>query len=207
MKILTIGSNEHNDNWRKLRDEMGAHVVVVQNPWTWAKKAQAVLDFMAQCEPDELVMVLDAYDVWPINDATPEKIEKKFKAKFKSGKVLFSAEKNCYPKKALEDDYPAHDSPWKYLNAGTFIGTALAITDMVIAAIPRMTGQIDQLIYTEMFLEGGNIELDYKCDIFQTGYWLKESDLKYIKGKVTNTFTKTQPLIFHANGLSKFICD
>ena len=115
-------------------------------------------------------------------------------------KVLFGAEKSCWPDIHLKSAYPETSSDWKYLNSGQFIGRAQDILNILDEEV--QDSDDDQLYYTKKFLSGNyGIELDYHCQVFQT-FGDTEIELFINKSfaELHNTVTATQPTIAHGNG-------
>lgn len=89
-------------------------------------------------------------------------------------RILFSAERYCWPDQSLANQYPPVSRGKRYLNSGSFIGYAtdlLAILD----SAPIANEGDDQLFYTIAYLndelrERHKIKLDHKSDIFQNLY-------------------------------------
>ena len=65
--------------------------------------------------------------------------------------LLFNAEKNCYPDPDLEKAYPEIQSPWRYLNAGAFIGNAGAVKAALQPKLDSITKNTDdQRLWTRL---------------------------------------------------------
>ena len=126
-------------------------------------------------------------------------IWQKYKKHF-NGKVVFSAEKFCWPNKSLEKVYPETKSSYKYLNSGGFIGPVEEILKIIDDPINATSD--DQLYYTERFLSKKyNIELDYECKIFQTlgGCSIPQFNINLNKSSFTNEYGH-DPCLVHGNG-------
>jgi hypothetical protein len=144
--------------------------------------------------PDyDVVLFTDAFDVF-YND-TLDTITKRFLG-FNT-RALFSAEASCYPDESLADQYPETETPYRFLNSGTFIAEVGELKKII--NDPIKDGDDDQLYYTHKFLSGKyNMSLDYEGYIFQTHdidiKWLTESK------QLWNEKTGVCGCIYHGNG-------
>jgi hypothetical protein len=216
MRIITYATHKDNFNLQFLKEKLNIELLEELLPWRdmWQGKyyydfyarAYSTHQFVSSLDPEELVVMMDAYDVLPLNNCNPESLENKIKSCFDINKVTFCAESNCFPEASLAEKYPDQSYVWKYLNAGIFAGKAKAINLMLSITLPKISGSMDQLEFSNLFLESDLINLDYECNIFQSlftdnstrnihwdHYEVKE---KTIKNKIHNTY----PLLFHGNG-------
>ncbi|XP_023161506.2 procollagen-lysine,2-oxoglutarate 5-dioxygenase [Drosophila hydei] len=157
---------------------------------------------------DTLILFTDSYDV--IFTAPLEEILEKFNES--GAKLLFSAEKYCWPDKSLADRYPeVEGKASRYLNSGAFIGYAPQVIELLKEDIED-TGD-DQLYYTKVFLDEAkrtklNIKLDTQSRLFQNLNGANndvklEVDLDSNRGTLQNIDFLTTPAIIHGNGPSK----
>ncbi len=147
-------------------------------------------------EENPLVLFLDGYDTMVLHPANA------FVDTFNKSKqkIIFGAEKVCWPDKGLAKSYPEIDSPWKYLNSGQFVGHAEDLLALMNDGIDDADD--DQLYYTKKFLEGNHgIALDHECRIFQCLQG-SEADLTINKGyaQLHNNIHKSMPFVAHGNG-------
>ena len=120
-------------------------------------------------------------------------------------KIVFAAEKNCWPQKALETQYRTHgiqSITYKYLNSGGFIGEVGALKTFIDESFQNVSGATDdQVFYTNLYLkyqtDRTRVHLDTRCTIFQCLH-LAIEDID--QETLTNTVTGTQPLVWHSNG-------
>lgn len=104
----------------------------------------------------------------PLNE-----IVKKFKSS--NARVIFSAEKYCWPDKSLAIKYPNNNFGGEpYLNSGGFIGYASDIYEIITSSKILNTDD-DQLFFTKVYLnsklrEKHQIQLDHNSNIFQNLY-------------------------------------
>ncbi|EDV97127.1 GH16659, partial [Drosophila grimshawi] len=157
---------------------------------------------------DTIILFTDSYDV--IITSTLEEILQKFKES--DAKLLFSAEKYCWPDKSLANQYPeVGGKESRYLNSGAFIGYAPQVNALLEELIED-TGD-DQLYYTKVFLDETKraklgMKLDTQSKLFQNLHGAKDDvklrvDLDSNQGILENVNFLTKPNIIHGNGLSK----
>ena len=190
------------------KDWTGGNVSRLENPGG-GQKINLLKEYLNRDEElndDDLVLFVDGYDVMftgPIEF---------FLERYKEFdcKVLFAAERSCWPDEGLASSYPEVEWPYKYLNSGTFIGTASELKRITEEHIEDTAD--DQLYYAKKFLSNEyDMKLDYRCKIFQTteGCW---NDMKYVienkdaglgLGDMTNTLFQTKPCVVHGNGSPK----
>lgn len=156
-------------------------------------------------DSNSIVLFVDGFDIIFTGPVTS--IVERF---LSSGKrIIFGAEKTCWPDSSLSDQYPESPFEYKYLNSGSFIGYASDIWSILEKARNSSISNIqdDQLYYTEEFLTGKYkdlISLDYSCEIFQCLAFSYE-DISIKSKSIFNNITKTRPLIAHGNaGKEKF---
>ncbi|EDW79565.2 uncharacterized protein Dwil_GK20548 [Drosophila willistoni] len=158
---------------------------------------------------DKIILFTDSYDV--IITANVEEIVEKFKES--EAKILFSAEKFCWPDKTLADQYPeVEGKASRYLNSGAFIGYAPQVYELL-EDTPIDDTDDDQLYFTKIFLDETKrgklgIELDTQSRLFQNLHGAKNDvklkvDLDSNQGILQNIDFMTTPAIIHGNGLSK----
>uniref|UniRef100_A0A034VR52 procollagen-lysine 5-dioxygenase n=1 Tax=Bactrocera dorsalis TaxID=27457 RepID=A0A034VR52_BACDO len=161
-------------------------------------------------EKNTIILFTDSYDV--VFTTGLKDIYRKFK-EF-GARVLFSAEKFCWPDVKLAKSYPpvseANSSP--YLNSGAFIGYAPEIYS-ILSAEEIKDDDDDQRYYTKIFLDVDkrkklSIQLDTQSRLFQNLNGAREDvklnvDLDSNEGKLQNINFMTEPSIIHGNGPSK----
>lgn len=147
-----------------------------------------------------IVLFTDSYDVI-INSNKDEILSKYNNKDNKEQPILFSAERFCWPDKNLESFYPKTSSPYKFLNSGGFIGKAINILSIINNKNIK-DNEDEQLYFTKIFLENNNlINLDYKCQIFQTLNGSKNDiNIIYEKSRLYNKITNESPCVIHGNG-------
>ncbi|XP_034933747.1 procollagen-lysine,2-oxoglutarate 5-dioxygenase isoform X1 [Chelonus insularis] len=159
-------------------------------------------------DQEKLIIFTDSYDV--IFSSDLDTIIKKFK--IFDARILFAAEKSCWPDKELKSKYPSVYNGDPYLNSGGFIGYASDLYEILNTQEIGNTDD-DQLFYTHIYLNlelrnKHKIKLDHKSEIFQN---LHEStgdiELRFKENEayIQNIAHNTVPSIIHGNGLSKTI--
>jgi hypothetical protein len=119
--------------------------------------------------------------------------------------IVFAAERNCWPVKALEEKYLTNSFPeivYKFLNSGAFIGRVGTLKTFIDKNFHNVSGVTDdQTFYTQLFLnhqtERRLVQLDTRCSIFQCLH-LAMQDIDQ-EGRA-NEVTGTKPLVWHSNG-------
>lgn len=148
------------------------------------------------------IIFTDSYDVIFLQSST------KFLeiySKFNKNNIIFSSEKYCWPNKELEKYYPITNFKNNYLNSGGFIGLGINILNLINQSIIKDNDD-DQLYFTNIFLSNSRsyeykIELDYKCELFQTlNNSLNDISINCFEKTITNNIYKTSPCVIHANG-------
>ena len=188
----------------KLNELLDVEILPILGQWTgdFYQKANSFNSVIQDLPDDEIVALVDAFDVLPANGCTKQKLEDALLKNFSMDKVVFNAEKNCYPDGRLADRYPHTNSSWRYLNAGILAGKVSVLKHLYSEVLDKIPGTMDQLQFSIAFLDGAPIELDYDCKVFQTLFMESDGDLTYSKDGVKNNITNTYPLLIHGNGLS-----
>ncbi|KAK0081805.1 hypothetical protein PV326_007483 [Microctonus aethiopoides] len=223
--VLTVATNQTDGFKRYIRSTVvygfknNVKVLGMGKPWLGGDMAhpgggykinllkKALQEF--KDDTNKIVLFTDSYDVIflaPLNE-----IVKKFKSS--NARVIFSAEKYCWPDKSLAIEYPNNNFGGEpYLNSGGFIGYASDIYEIITSSKISNTDD-DQLFFTKIYLnsklrEKHQIQLDHNSNIFQNlNGAIADVELRF-KGNdsyLHNTLYNTIPLIVHGNGLSKQI--
>jgi len=115
-------------------------------------------------------------------------------------RLLFSAEKNCFPYASLREKYPLTRSRWRYLCAGGWIGEIEYMRSVIPVALKNSDSNDDQGVWTRAFVSGllPEAKLDDSCLIFQN---MHSSPEPCVKNKALyNPITQTMPCTVHFNG-------
>jgi hypothetical protein len=108
----------------------GLELVVLQCDGDWVShrlKDALLLEYVSRAKPDDILLFSDGYDAILMADET--EIMTKYEA-FGTA-LVFSAEKNCWPYRALSSAYPESPTALRFLNCGGFMGTAAAVYDVL----------------------------------------------------------------------------
>lgn len=155
-----------------------------------------------------IILFTDSYDV--IFTSTLTEIHKKFK-EF-DAKIVFGAEKFCWPDKSLAKDYPTvAPKASRYLNSGMFMGYGRNVYELINRPVEDTDD--DQLFYTKLYLDSDirkhlGIKLDIESKIFQNLNGAKDDvkldvNVKTGSGVLQNINFLTNPSVVHGNGPSK----
>lgn len=148
----------------------------------------------------------DTYKYAIYSDGADTFFVKPFQPPF--GKVIYSAEKACYPIPSLASRYPECKTPWKYLNGGNYCGDIETLIKFFEQeGLNKFKGAINgQLEQSTAFLHaydnGFPIELDYECKYFQSIAFEDPGDFSLAEdGKaIVNNLTGSHPCVYHGNG-------
>ena len=172
-------------------------------------------------------MFTDAYDVLFTEHLAS--VRRKFDAL--RTPLVFSAECGCWPQVQRDrgvtcrDKYPASPTPYRYLNSGSWIGTASAARRFLQLLISRAgagssSAQFhklnDQELASDLYLDGAfgsDLQLDHFATIFQPMHAIDDASavpncdpwpsLREQKGEYTNALTNSRPSLYHFNGGGK----
>lgn len=207
-KILTVATNCDHPIFKLLKSKLPLIVLDKTHfDWEGKKLTPYLLDFLNQFSDKDLILCVDGYDVLPLNGCTEEKLRKSILNFFNLEKITFNAETQCFPDPALAEQYPPLPSKWRFLNAGVMTGTVKNIKNILKKTIENEI-DINQKSYTKLYLTTDLIDLDYKCQVFQTlltgpypDYPNIDMEDFIIENKtIINRTFKTKPLLFHGNG-------
>jgi len=122
--------------------------------------------------------------------------------KVPQNKVLWAAEKNCWPDASIAHQIPLH-GPWRFVNGGLLAGTPQALREMcdrIEANDSYGPDYVDQGFMNFLLATGEEFfEIDSETNLFfclHLGY----DELQFKQGKPVNTLYGTTPLFVHANG-------
>ncbi|OQV13853.1 Procollagen-lysine,2-oxoglutarate 5-dioxygenase 3 [Hypsibius exemplaris] len=222
--VVTVASNATDGYLRFLRSAnlygYSVEVLGMGQPWLGGDvkryagggyKINLLKKYMENHKDDSKTIYLftDSYDV--IFTASAKTLVKKYLEM--KARVVFTAERFCWPDSSLSNSYPPVMGSSKYLNSGGFIGTGQSIYEMLTVRDIADTDD-DQLYYTQLYLDPDmrndlGIKLDYENQIFQALFG-SEADVK-IRARedevkefyLFNAEHNTEPCVLHGNGLAK----
>lgn len=156
---------------------------------------------------NKLIVLCDTFDLFPMA-GKKEILNKYYKLcqndttiSPNTKKIIVSSEVGCWPDENLRNKYPVVDTKYKFLNSGCVMGFRDDIYEILNKREIKVN-EDDQLFFSLEFLNKKNIILDYRCEIFQALYAVKE-DILVHKNRVYNKYTNSYPVFIHGNGPSK----
>ena len=160
------------------------------------QKIRMVREYIENLPPDDVIFFCDAYDVF-LADTMNEMIYRYLEI---GTKVLFGAERVCWPNDKLASFMEAlnkrKDTPYQYLNSGTFLGRVSELRR--IFSTPIQDNESDQLWMQYRWIEGKyDIALDTECYLFQTH---EPKVYKHENGQLLNPITNCFTCLYHGNG-------
>ena len=163
------------------------------------QKLRAVNEYIQELPDTDVVFFCDAYDVF-MADNLNEMVYRYLEI---GHDVIFGAERVCWPDDSLSDahhilnrkHYPNLDTPYSYLNSGTFIGRVGELKK-IFSTLPD-PDESDQYWVQQKFLsEQYDIVLDIECYLFQT----HEPAVYENSGQLLNPITRCFTCLYHGNG-------
>lgn len=152
---------------------------------------------------EEIIIIMDGYDT--LFNSKPDLALEKFLSK--NTRILISAEKSfTYQYSAYFEKYNQIKSPYKFVNAGTYMGYAGDISNMLdtIFEVPYDgidQGMIGAWLYDKLD-QPEKVQLDTNCDVFwvTSGDWTELKIIAEEQPEIANPTTKTKPFIIHNTG-------
>jgi len=166
-------------------------------------KLYILKDYLDTQNPKTLIICLDAYDTL-INNTLNYAVSEFKKL---NTKILISSEKLfTYQWNAFKDKFDIIDSPYKYVNSGTYIGCVEDLKQMldeILELSITYETNIDQGLVGIWVYNNLNkpeiVQLDVNCNLI----WVTSGDqdaLYNIENDIINPITKTKPFIIHSPG-------
>lgn len=154
-------------------------------------------EYLDSLEDDDIVMLIDAFDVALIQDKA--RILAKFLAMERP--LVFSGEKCMVHQKKYERVFPP--SHFRYLNMGGYIGYVKFIKEWLDSlAIDPYQNETEQ-VYPHYLLHPEFYYVDTKCEIFLSLHSVEEREIEIgLDGAVFVKELGTYPGVIHANGRS-----
>ncbi|VDO09861.1 unnamed protein product [Rodentolepis nana] len=217
--VYTVATDDNDafQRFKRSADIYGYNVKVLGSGETWlggdvanfpgggqkVRLLKEELEHLAE-DKENLVLFLDSYDVVFMD--TEDVFLQIYDAL--GHRVIFSAEKFCWPQAYLATKYPTvKEGESRFLNSGSFVGPVADIYELVTHS-PIANEDDDQLYYTNIFLDSElrekyDIALDTRSELFQNlNGALEDVKIGYNDdtGYLVNTKTGSQPVIAHGNG-------
>jgi hypothetical protein len=169
-------------------------------------KLYVLQDYLKTQNSKTLIICLDAYDTL-INSSLTEAIDK---FKEKNTKIIISSEKIfTYQWDRFKNKFDDIDSPYRYVNSGTYIGCVedleLMLDEILELDITYETdvdqGLVGIWVYNNLD-KPEKIQLDINCDLI----WVTSGDIENLNCNQTNNnlinpITNTIPFIIHSPGI------
>ena len=200
IKVVTC-TNLPEDNRLKLLekslDNAGfptCDVLIPSGKFSWAKRLDEWKKYYNSCDPDTIILSLDAFDVLALKNTAKEII---YKFKLSGYKVLFGATTYCWPPECPICVNP--NGMTTFLCAGTYIGYAGALAEIL--NTNDWTDDADDQCYFATFMNSEKninnmVGLDTQASIFQSSSNRAPIIISTLN-RVTNTETYTNPCILH----------
>ena len=155
------------------------------------QKINLLREYISNLPDHDVVLFCDGYDVFVANDLE-EIVRRYLESKCK---VLFAAEKVCWPNESIAQYFPKSHTPYRYLNSGLFIGRVDELKKII--CNPIIDIDDDQLYYQKSYLSNQfDIQLDLESYIFQC-----YDEMVYLQnGQLYNPITNCYTCIYHGNG-------
>uniref|UniRef100_A0A8D8WHN7 procollagen-lysine 5-dioxygenase n=1 Tax=Cacopsylla melanoneura TaxID=428564 RepID=A0A8D8WHN7_9HEMI len=218
--VITVASNE-TDGYKRFMKSAEVNGLQVKTlglhqPWLGGNmqspgggyKVNLLKEALNEMEiaDDLIILFTDSYDV--IIDGSTNEILERFNSF--DAKIVFGAEKFCWPDTSLYNKYPEVGSGYRFLNSGGFIGYAKHIKSFIGKKSIKNEDD-DQLFYALLFLDEAlrnefKVVLDTLAQLFQNLNGNVDEvklnlDSEFVH--LTNTKFNTHPIIIHGNGRSK----
>ena len=181
-------------------------------------KVNATKDRACSLPAAVILVASDAHDTIFMAPATVLKQTLAMLAQGRTDFILFAAERVCWPDADKAPSFADLGSPYRYLNAGGFVGNAGFICSLLQQHLrdDMLHRRFDdQRFWTSLFLSDvnhGRLLLDSTASIFHTMAEGGSSDLQLawydngtgnLQAFVYNPVTRSTPVVFHANGDDK----
>lgn len=210
MKVVTIAT-DHNHHLERLLVSaryFGIDIILLGQGRKYQShndKTRWLLEYFEGLDDDEIVLYTDGYDSVFLSGL--DYIEKEF-LKMDHPFIMGTEQNfNCDASPLKKFDfylsYPKGKKPYRFLNAGGYIGRVGYVRDMLKRV--EKDGENDQDMLNQYYSKNhGTIKLDHDQKIFsciagRSG--MEDSDyLLDAQGKIKNTITGSNPAILHAAG-------
>ena len=158
------------------------------------QKINLMKQYLSSVSDDCIIMFIDGYDTFIA--ATREEILNRYLGFDRE--IVFSAEKTCWPDTSIAAQFPESHTEFRYLNSGTYIGTAKALKKLFSA--PIEDHEDDQLYMQREFLSNKHdIVLDVESYLFLC-LADAENDAAIGSNFIVNKATRCTTCVIHGNG-------
>ncbi len=166
-----------------------------------AYKLYAYEEYAKNLPPTDIVLCVDGYDV--IFQADEKTILETFYAM--NHPFVISVERNCFPFVEMARYFPK-DTSFRYLNAGSYIGYAGKVAEVLRSLRPYDLKANDQgVLMMDFFMQPQKYCLDTYCQLFLVLTFVTPEQLIFDEKQqqVYCPETGTLPCLLHGNGMSK----
>jgi hypothetical protein len=197
--VVMVTNQPNDDRLRLLKqslvkagfDDYEIKVLSTGDKFSWAKRMDAWKEFYDSCAPNTIILSLDAFDVFVLENTRGEIIDK-----FQSSghKVLFGSTNYCWPMDC--DTCINRKGRTEFLCAGTYIGYAGVLSDIMTKHAWDEKVD-DQCYFSTIYREYPEFEigLDTTANLFQSTTLTAELESK--DKRVINKQTSTNPCVLH----------
>lgn len=161
------------------------------------QKINLMKQYLSSVPDSTIIMFIDGYDTFLA--ASREEILDRYLSFNKD--IVFSAEKICWPDPNMADLHPLTHTKCRYLNSGTYIGTARALKSLFSGPIKNY--EDDQLYVQQAFLSNKyDLVLDVESYIF---FCLSSAENDVLVGSkfIVNKASNCTTCVIHGNGGDK----
>jgi len=158
------------------------------------QKINLMKQYLSSVPDDSIIMFIDGYDTFLA--ASREEILDRYLGFDKE--IVFSAEKTCWPDTNIATQFPESHTEFRYLNSGTYIGTAKSLKKLF--SNPIEDHEDDQLYMQREFLSNKHdIVLDVESYLF---FCLADAENDAVIGSnfIVNKATRCTTCVIHGNG-------
>jgi len=144
MHIITIATDENNwlDDWKKSARKWGYEYTILGKGREWkgfSTKIKLIIEFLNSREPDEIVVIVDAYDL--LFAGPPGELEKKFLSM--SSPIVAGGEDMCILN-CHKHSCKVNNERYKWVNGGCIIGRVQALIDAYVYTL-QVSPEDDQI--------------------------------------------------------------
>lgn len=209
MKVITIATHHNHHLERLLVSAKKFDIEILQlgkgrEYKSHNDKTRWLLEYFEGLDDDEIVLYTDGYDSVFLSDL--KYIEEEF-LKMDHPFVMgteqnFNCDAPALSKLGFYLSYPKGKKPYRFLNAGGYIGRVGYVKDMLKRV--EKDGENDQDMLNQYYAKNhGTIKLDHDQKIFsciagRSG--MEDDDYELTNGKIRNKITGSCPGILHAAG-------
>jgi len=161
------------------------------------QKINLMKEYLHSVPDSTIIMFIDGYDTF----LAASKKEILYRYLNFNKDIVFSAEKICWPDPSMAELHPPSHTECRYLNSGTYIGTAKALKSFL--SSPIKNHEDDQLYMQQAFLSNKyDVVLDVESYIF---FCLSsaENDALVSSEFIINKASNCTTCVIHGNGGNK----